>query len=96
MMAVWMFMLSQFAFALSADFFQGQAQVLKIRLKIYDIFSSNLLDQDAIDSIDWQSQNMLSLLLLYTYMCTCPHFQSSVSSVITTGGLHRTTLSSKV
>ena len=49
---------TQFAFALSADFFQGQEQVFKIRLKIYDIFSSNLLDQDAIDNIDWQSQNM--------------------------------------
>ena len=33
-MAVWMFMLTQFAFALSADFFQGQEQVFKIRLKI--------------------------------------------------------------
>ena len=54
-----MFMLTQFAFALSTDFFQGQEQVFKIRLKIYDIFSSNLLDQDAIDNIDWQSQNML-------------------------------------
>ena len=56
---VWMFMLTHFAFALSADFFHGQEQVFKIRLKIYDIFSSNLLDQDAIDNIDWQSQNML-------------------------------------
>ena len=52
-------MLTHFAFALSADFFHGQEQVFKIRLKIYDIFSSNLLDQDAIDNIDWQSQNML-------------------------------------
>ena len=67
-------MLTQFAFALSADFFQGQEQVFKIRLKIYDIFSSNLLDQDAIDNIDWQSQNMLkknlylSLALVYIYV----------------------------
>ena len=79
-------MLTQFAFALSADFFQGQEQVFKIRLKIYDIFSSNLLDQDAIDNIDWQSQNMLkknlSLSLLLLYIRICAHVTFNLLLVV--------------